>query len=183
MTTTMATTRFQKANCDLCGCYTWKDSLEMREEGLACYACVKLPPYSDELYRGLVNLQRLFRKHFEEAAKPCHNCEKKTLTLHEFQDGLICEECEHELNPPPETCDDCGYEHCHCDENGGPCEECGNPHECVCAEHQEDARLVRHRRICGFADCEGDCGTLDCGCIDKCKCDDDDEREEQDYDW
>lgn len=165
--TTMATTRFQKANCDLCGCHTWRDSLEQREDGLYCYNCAKLPPYSDKLFNAIVAIQQLFRKYFEATALPCFNCEKKTLCLYEFHGGHVCDECERELSSQ--------HEHEHDDEpdDEGPCEECGNPHECVCAELREDAYLTRHRRICGLPDCDGGCGALDCGCIDKCKCHDD----------
>lgn len=168
-TVTMESTRFQQASCDLCGFYTWKDHMEHRDEGLLCYDCAQLPPYSDELYNALVLIQRLFRKHFEQAAQPCFNCERRTLKRYEFEGGLVCSECLDELSNH-----DHDHEHEHDDEpeDEGPCEECGNPHECVCAELREDAYLARHRRICGLPDCDGGCGALDCGCIDKCKCDD-----------
>jgi hypothetical protein len=97
-----------------------------------------------------------------------------TLTRHEFEGGLLCTDCHSEL---ADHRDDCEHD------EPEPCEDCNNPYECVCAEQKADARLIRHRRICGFVDCEGDCGTLDCGCIDKCKCWHHDVWGDEEHDW
>lgn len=174
----MATVRFQQASCDLCGCTTYKDEMLERDEGLYCKDCGTLPPYSDRLYDALVLIQRLFKARFYTTAKPCMNCERKTLRLRECYGGQVCTEChedltewEHEHEEEEHECQCCYFNPCRCDDSG-PCEECGNPYECVCAELREDAYLARHRRICGHADCDGGCGVLDCGCIDKCKCND-----------
>lgn len=50
----------------------------------------------------------------------------------------------------------------------------------ACGTHKEIGRIIcescaKHApqtavHYCGFAECEGDCGTLDCGCIDCCRC-------------
>jgi hypothetical protein len=182
----MASTKYQEANCDICGWHTWKADLQECFEGFVCWQCARLPACTDEIYQGLVRIQRLFRKHRAAASKPCFHCEKPTLTRYEFEGGLVCENCHYEL------ADRRHDEHCHCDDcehederdEPEPCEDCNNPYECVCAEQKADARLIRHRRICGFADCEGDCGTLDCGCIDKCKCPyDDSDCEQEEHDW
>ncbi len=172
----MAAMRFQRAPCELCRAMTWRDRMVEADEGLICELCNELPPYSDERYQALVLIQRAFRQHLATAAKPCFQCERLTLTRHEYEGGLICGDCldefmiqrlEDELD---RACPYCEHEPCRCEDDDGWCDKCEGPHGCVCAEEEEDARLTRHRRACGFPDCEGGCGTLDCGCVDKCKC-------------
>lgn len=177
-TAKMSSNVFTQSPCVLCSQSHWDAHMTERSDGLYCEPCASLPPYSDGLFSAIVSFQELFRTYFKARAKQCFNCEKFTLTLHEFEGGLVCEHCEEELTPPSdeeeeeeEGCDHCGHALCHCDDGGGSCEECGNPYECVCAELKEDAYLARHRRICGLPDCDGTCGTMDCGCVDKCKCD------------
>jgi hypothetical protein len=169
----MASVRFKEATCDLCGCSSWKDEMIERTEGFCCVNCSELPPYSDDLYTALVLIQRAVKKYLAARTKPCFNCETMTFHLYSYHGGEVCGDCyddlrEHERR---DECPGCGHEACCCEDDDGWCEKCEGAHGCVCAEQEEDARLARHRRICGFPDCEGGCGTLDCGCIDKCKCD------------
>jgi hypothetical protein len=84
----------------------------------------------------------------------------------------ICANCIYEIEEEEREereCPGCGFEDCRCDDGSGWCEKCEGPHGCVCAEQEEDARLVRHRRMCRIPDCDGNCGTLPCGCTDFCK--------------
>jgi hypothetical protein len=160
--------------CALCGQHHWEDSMTEREGALHCEMCAALPPYSDALYNAIVGFQRLFKQYFKKKAHQCFNCEMPSLTLYEFQGGKVCGGCYDDLHEREQEehrdCPGCGHYPCRCEDDGGWCENCECPHGCVCAEQEEDARLRRHRKICGFPDCEGGCGTLDCGCVDKCKC-------------
>ena len=165
---------YRQTYCYICDHYTYAAYMEEKEDGhFYCDRCAFIPPYSDALWNGLVAFQRLFRAYFGKKAKPCFNCEKLVLHLHHYKGGQICTEClEEDIDRRREEleCRCCYHDPCRCEDDAGPCEDCGNPYECVCLEQEEDARLARHRRICGFPDCDGGCGTLDCGCIDKCKC-------------
>ena len=170
---------YRQDYCYICDHYTYTAYMEERDGVFYCDRCATLPPYSDALYNGLVAFQRLFRAHFAAKAKPCGNCKKPCLKTHDYYTDKppICAEClEEELDAErrERECPGCGYETCHCDDGSWWCDKCEGSWGCTCAEQEEDARLRRHRRICGFPDCDGDCGTLDCGCIDKCKCDRDD---------
>ena len=166
---------YRQTYCYICDHYTYAAYMEKREDGnFYCDRCAFIPPYSDALWNGLVGFQRLFRAYFAAKAKPCFNCEKLVLHLHDYKGGQICTEClEEDIDRRREEleCRCCYSDPCCCgQESDGWCEKCEGQYGCVCAEQEEDARLFRHRRICGFPDCQGDCGTLDCGCIDKCKC-------------
>lgn len=164
---------YQKVCCDLCGLDNWFGYMTQRDDGIYCEQCAALPPYSDKLYNAIVALQRLFRAHYQKAAKPCANCGHNFLYLHDFRTdmGPICyyciedelEEIREQYQQDEEDNNSCGYD------EPGPCEDCGNPYECVCLELKEDAYLKRHRRVCGDKTCDGGCGTLDCGCIDVCR--------------
>ncbi len=171
---------YRQTYCYICDHYTYAAYMEKREDGnFYCDRCAFIPPYSDALYNGLVGFQRLFRAYFAAKAKVCGKCGNSHLHLHEFRKYMspICSSCmEDEIDEMREQyegereCSTCYHHPCRCEDDAGPCEDCGNPYECICLEQKEDARLFRHRRICGFPDCDGGCGTLDCGCIDKCKC-------------
>lgn len=165
---------YQKCECYICGNEYWYGNMVEKNGNPHCEMCASLPPYSDALYWGIVGFQKLFRAFFSKNAKICASCHEPHLGLKDFRKdiGPICERCvQEEIDHIRQEleCPGCGYEQCHCYEDEGICEECGNPHECVCLELKEDARLARHRRTCGLPDCDGDCGTLACGCIDKCK--------------
>ena len=172
----MASTLTLKMNCEQCGERTWHDEMVETDHGLICGLCDQLPVYSDECRNALILIQRIFRKHLAAAAEPCFHCERLTLTRHAYEGGLICGDCLDEFmiarmeDEWDRACPGCGYDECRCDDDDGWCEKCEGAHGCFCAEQEEDARLARHRRVCGFPDCEGGCGTLDCGCVDKCKC-------------
>jgi hypothetical protein len=174
---------YRQTNCYICEYFTYAAYMEEREDGhFYCENCAFIPPYSHTLYNAIVGLQRLFRAYFEKKAKPCGSCDY--LTIHLSPSLLVgkapvCKYCadeelyemRREYEDDHEECSDCGYQVCHCHdhEDEGPCEDCGNPYECVCLEQVEDARLARHRRVCGDKECDGSCGTLDCGCIDVCR--------------
>lgn len=180
MATSTETTQehyFRQANCYICDYYTWTDNMEEREEGIFyCERCASLPPYSDKLYNALVAFQHLFRAYFAKKAKACGDCKCLTLKTYDYYKDKepICYECLHDALDEERQkmeCPGCYENPCRCDDGSWWCDKCEGSWGCVCAEQEEDARLRRHRRICGFPACEGDCGTLDCGCIDKCKCD------------
>lgn len=166
--------RFAQCYCDLCGFYTYKSYMTEREDGLFCPKCAELPPYSDALYDAILALQGLFRKHFEKRAKPCGKCEKPSLKRTDFLKDCepICECClEDELDKIREEmdCRYCDSHPCRCDEDDGWCSDCEGQWGCVCIEQKVEASLMRHQRICGDKNCDGTCGTLDCGCIDVCR--------------
>jgi hypothetical protein len=158
---------YRRTTCHICDHYTYAAYMEQREDGnFYCDRCAFIPPYSDALYNGLVAFQRLFRAHFAAKAKPCGKCGTSSLFLRDFRTdmGPLCPSCvDEEIDDMREE-----YEREHDGHDEDPCEDCGQ-YDCVCAELKEDARLARHRRICGISTCEGDCGTLDCGCIDVCR--------------
>lgn len=170
---------YAQCYCDLCGFWTYKAYMTETHSGLCCDKCAALPPYSDELYSGIVAFQRLFRAHFAATAKPCGQCHKLCLKRTDFLKDTepICEEClEEELDAlREESCDSCCHNPCLCHDDGW-CSECEGEWGCVCAERAEDERrhkerkhLVFHRKVCGDKSCDGHCGTLDCGCIDVCR--------------
>ena len=168
--------------CYICEQYTYIEGMEKHQDGHNyCGRCSFIPPYSDALYNAIVGVQRLFRSYYEKKAKPCGRCGGSFLHLQEFHAGLppICQYCvDEEIEEMRQEyeeereCPHCYNDPCRCEEDDGPCEDCGNPWQCVCLEQVEEAELKRHRRICGDRHCDGSCGTLSCGCIDKCKCDD-----------
>lgn len=165
---------YRQDYCYICDHYTYTEYMEERDGVFYCDRCAKLPSYSDELYNGLVAFQRLFRAHFAAKAKPCGSCKKPCLKTHDYytDKAPICGRClDDALYEERQAleCPGCGYENCHCDDGSGYCSECEGTWGCICAEQKEDAHLIRHRRICGMPACEGDCGTLDCGCIDVCR--------------
>jgi hypothetical protein len=172
---------YRQENCYICDYYTYTSDMEERHGLFYCNRCAFIPPYSNVLYNGIVGLQRLFRAYFAAKAKPCGKCGYSSIRLEEFRTdmGPLCRYCveeeicemRREYEDDEEECSDCGYQACHCHdhEDEGPCEDCGNPYECVCAEQLEDAHLARHRRACGDPKCDGKCGTLLCGCIDVCR--------------
>ncbi len=172
----MASTQFEVMNCWICNYHTAAEEMEERNGFFYCDRCARLPPYSEPLFKAIVDFQGLFRAYFKAKAKPCFNCEAPSLHLHDYEGGKVCGDCYDELSEREEEergdreCSGCGRVDCWCD--AAWCEKCEGQHGCICAELEEDARLIRHRRVCGFPDCEGDCGTLECGCIDKCRCDD-----------
>ncbi len=162
--------KFQQLPCDLCDAYTWRDYMTEREDGIYCEKCAALPPYSDALYNAIVLFQRLFRAHFKAKAEPCYMCLRPCLELHGFHDGRVCKHCYDELALERE-CPICFNDPCRCEEGDGWCEKCEGEWGCVCVEGAEEvARIYLHRRVCGDHQCDGGCGTLDCGCVDKCKC-------------
>lgn len=168
----MASTRSEEMNCWICNYLTSTDEMVERKGFFYCDLCARLPPYSEPLFKAIVGFQGLFRAYFKAKASPCFNCEIPTLHLHDYEGGKVCGECYEDLHvrehEHEHECSGCGRVDCWCD--AAWCEKCEGQWGCVCAEQEEDARLIRHRRICGFPDCEGGCGTLDCGCVDKCKC-------------
>jgi hypothetical protein len=173
---------YKRSSCYICDEYTYAAYMKQHEDGhIYCDKCAFIPPYSDALYNGIIGLQRLFRTYFAAKAKPCGKCGTPSMRLREFRTdmGPLCHYCveeeidvmRREYEDDRDECSDCGYQACHCydHDDEGPCEDCGNPYECVCLEQQEDARLARHRRVCGDLRCDGDCGVLNCGCIDVCR--------------
>lgn len=165
---------YRQDYCYICDHYTYTEYMEERDGVFYCDRCAKLPPYSDELYYGIVGLQRLFRAHFAAKAKPCGTCKKPCLKRHDYYTDRqpICTECLDEALDElrrEQECPCCYNDPCRCDDGSGWCDECEGQWGCVCAEQEEDARLRRHRRACGDKHCDGDCGTLDCGCIDVCR--------------
>lgn len=172
---------YETRDCCFCGYNTYPDYMTEREGEWWCEKCAALPPYSDTLYSAIVAFQSLFRTYREKKAKPCGSCGNPSLHLWDFIVNMppICSSCmEMEIQVMREaeedqdhSCSYCNMDPCRC-EDAGPCEDCGNPWECVCLEQAEDAALKRHRRVCGDKTCDGTCGTLPCGCIDVCRCED-----------
>jgi hypothetical protein len=169
---------YSLGHCYICEKEEMLCFMEEKDGKYHCKMCAALPPYSDSLYNGILAFQRLFRAYYESKKKPCANCGNLSLSLHEFcaDMGPICSFCvEEEVEQmrthyeENNTCDYCNMDPCRCQEDQGPCEDCGNPWECVCLELAEDAALKRHRRVCGDKRCDGTCGTLSCGCVDVCK--------------
>jgi len=162
---------YRRDYCYICDQYTYTEYMEQKEDGYYyCERCAKLPPYSDELYNGIVAFQRLFRDYFAAKAKPCGKCGTSSLFLSDFRKDMrplcpscVVEEIDENLAEEEEEEERDDYH------DEGPCEECDGYYECICAEMKEEARLANHRRICGDSRCEGDCGVLDCGCIDVCR--------------
>lgn len=167
---------YQRENCWICGWEHYVAHMVPEADHFLCDMCAALPPYSDELYEGLVKLQRLFRAYFAATAKPCGKCKKPSLKRTDFLKDCepICEEClEDELDKTREqSCDYCAMSPCRCSDMYSGCSECGGQYECLCAEWREEEYQRRNRHYCGDEDCEGGCGVQRCGvCIDVCRCD------------
>ncbi len=66
-----------------------------------------------------------------------------------------------------EMCKGCHFDvyTCKCYMIENYCAGCGSEGRCHCEEQEEEERT----HYCGMRDCEGDCGTLSCGCIDTCR--------------
>jgi len=54
---------------------------------------------------------------------------------------------------------------CKCHMIDSCCPSCGSEGRCHCDDAQEESWI----HYCGRRDCDGDCGTLSCGCIDTCR--------------
>ncbi len=94
---------------------------------------------------------------------PCKGCDKNVNPAERAKAA----EPAAPVTPRPEEEDaGCGWCHdspCRCDMRDDCCPSCGSDGRCYC---YEPAEWVHY---CGMADCDGDCGTLSCGCIDVCR--------------
>lgn len=161
--------------CWICDVGCPAADMEEREGVFYCQKCAALPPYSPSLFNAIVAVQRLFRERLEQQKRVCTRCNDRTHRWEIKDDYLLCIYCvdqvEDEEQEKENECDYCSMNPCRCDDTG-PCEDCGNPWECVCLEQAIDASLKRHRKLCGDLHCDGTCGVQSCGvCIDFCKCD------------
>jgi hypothetical protein len=68
-----------------------------------------------------------------------------------------------------EMCNGCHFDvyTCKCHLIDFCCPGCGSDGRCHCDNVQEEAEDWTH--YCGRRECDGDCGTLSCGCIDTCR--------------
>lgn len=181
---TMATSHkpYEMVRCDICGWDNWFGYMTQKDDGIFCERCAKIPPYTDELYNAIVSFQRLFRTYFAANAKSCGICKNPCLKGHYYltdtepicyyclKDELYREREEYERqNEDPDECPYCYFNPCRCDDGSWWCEKCEGQWGCICAELKEEASISNHRRVCGDKLCHGECGVLECGCIDVCR--------------
>lgn len=117
---------------------------------------------------------------FPQALDACNHifCAKCIHEHHIIAKNKKCPTCSAFIRPDdnPNYCRECGDAPCSCRDDH--CPGCGNRYSCDCRDDRDsycdpydDEPNCAH---CGSG-CDGDCGTLSCGCVDVCRgrCDSD----------